>query len=307
MRFLTVLFLALFLPASALADTFEDALDARVRGDYQTTLKLIQPLADQGNADAQRLIGDMYFAGEGVKQDNAEGLKWYEKAAAHSGDYQGRLASLYFEGRVVEQNNAEGLKWLLMSGNSGIDKSQRELGKIYEEGKITKQDYQEALFWYALPKSNSGGYMVADENNTLEMMKHCTAEQIAAVQQRVSGWKPAETRETGASHPPVRLYSWMNDKGRWNFRLISGGYLGHPSLTDIFDGKQVITDLEKLRAELAKLPGVTDIQWADHLPSDRSAPAIAGSEKLGYPPMEMKHRIISIITDLNLEPDLPVN
>jgi TPR repeat protein len=36
---------------------------------------------NNGDADAQLLLGIMYEGGQGVSQDYAEALKWYRKAA----------------------------------------------------------------------------------------------------------------------------------------------------------------------------------------------------------------------------------
>ena len=42
------------------AGAFEDALAAAQRGDYPTALRLWQPLAEQGHANAQYNLGVMY-------------------------------------------------------------------------------------------------------------------------------------------------------------------------------------------------------------------------------------------------------
>ena len=45
------------------ADPLEDGQAAYNRGDYTTALKLLRPLAEQGNANAQNNIGWMYDQG----------------------------------------------------------------------------------------------------------------------------------------------------------------------------------------------------------------------------------------------------
>jgi len=81
---------ALFMLASfapmALADSYDDAIDAYNSGDYATALKLLQPLADQDDADAQTSLGEMYDSGEGVAQNFGEALKWYRLAATQGDD-----------------------------------------------------------------------------------------------------------------------------------------------------------------------------------------------------------------------------
>jgi hypothetical protein len=52
---------------SVAAVTFEDAVATYKRGDYATALRLLGPLADQGNARAQLLLGTMYDQGLGVR------------------------------------------------------------------------------------------------------------------------------------------------------------------------------------------------------------------------------------------------
>jgi uncharacterized protein len=51
------------------------------RRDLAPVLRLLRPLADQGNAEAQMKLGFMYVTGEGTPQDYVEALKWFRRAA----------------------------------------------------------------------------------------------------------------------------------------------------------------------------------------------------------------------------------
>ena len=51
------------------------------RGDYTMAMRLIRPLAEQGNAGAQTDLGVIYDTGLGVPQDYAQAVVWYHKAA----------------------------------------------------------------------------------------------------------------------------------------------------------------------------------------------------------------------------------
>ena len=42
---------------------FQDGVDAYWRGDDETALKELQPLAEQGDAEAQYYLGRLYFFG----------------------------------------------------------------------------------------------------------------------------------------------------------------------------------------------------------------------------------------------------
>ena len=51
-------------------------------GDHVTTARLLLSLANEGNASAQFVLGNMYFHGEGVRQDYVQAHKWYNLAAS---------------------------------------------------------------------------------------------------------------------------------------------------------------------------------------------------------------------------------
>src|SRR5579872_2160507 len=64
------------LPALILADPIPsgtDALTAYTRGDYKTAMKLLRPMAEEGNTFAQFTIGKMYAYGEGTPKDPKKG------------------------------------------------------------------------------------------------------------------------------------------------------------------------------------------------------------------------------------------
>ena len=77
MRLPAFLFLTLFLfPALASAGPVEDGRAALKKGDYETGIKLIQPLADQGDVEAERMVGAAYWGGWGVDKDYAASYFW---------------------------------------------------------------------------------------------------------------------------------------------------------------------------------------------------------------------------------------
>ena len=78
MKYLLIIAL---LVASLWAGDLEKGLDAYNKKHYKEALKLLNPLAIQGNPKAQNNIGDMYYYGEGVKKNFKEAVKWYQKAA----------------------------------------------------------------------------------------------------------------------------------------------------------------------------------------------------------------------------------
>ncbi|SDT87089.1 hypothetical protein SAMN05216296_0086 [Pseudomonas pohangensis] len=82
-----------------------EGVEAIGKGDFKAALVQLQPLAEQGNADAQFNLGLMYFNGTGVPQDDQLALKWF-RLSADQGDAfaQFALGNMYFLGRAVEKN-----------------------------------------------------------------------------------------------------------------------------------------------------------------------------------------------------------
>ena len=68
--------------AGAVAGPWEDGMAAYNRGDYVPAIRLFRPLAEQGNAKAQNVLGVMYRKGEGVARNSVRAFLWFSRAAA---------------------------------------------------------------------------------------------------------------------------------------------------------------------------------------------------------------------------------
>jgi len=104
----------------SLSGNFADGWEAYNRGDYAIALAEWQPLAEQGNADAQNWLGFMYQNGRGVAQDDKEAVKWYRKAAEQGHAYgQSNLGVMYANGSGVAKDDKEAVKWYRMAAEQG--------------------------------------------------------------------------------------------------------------------------------------------------------------------------------------------
>ena len=72
----------------------------------QDAAKTLRPLAEQGQAKAQNLLGTCYQSGiGGVSRNDAEALNWFRKAAEQGyGDALGNMAYMYGGGFGVPKN-----------------------------------------------------------------------------------------------------------------------------------------------------------------------------------------------------------
>ncbi len=69
-------------PSPVYAQSVDAALAALARGDHAAALKWYRLAAVQGNAGAQRHLGELYYDGLGVTQDTARAYVWLHLAAA---------------------------------------------------------------------------------------------------------------------------------------------------------------------------------------------------------------------------------
>ena len=134
----------------ALAGGPEDGLAAYNAGDYATALRLCRPLAEQGDAQAQYLLGRMHEKGRGVDRDFSAAARWYRMAAErnhHESQYRLAVAYAYGLGDLA-QDDAQAIAWLRRSAEGGYKKAQKRLAQAYEEGRFgLPRDPKLAQYW----------------------------------------------------------------------------------------------------------------------------------------------------------------
>jgi hypothetical protein len=198
---MVALLLMMALAGGAGAGALEDGMAAYLRGDHATAHRLLRPLADQGDANAQILLGRMYSQGQGVTQDYALAMQWFRKAADQGyGVAQSSLGLMYEEGRGVTQDYALAMQWFRKAADQGYANAQILLGVMYSQGQGMAQDNVRAHMWYNLAASRFS----ATENENRERVvaaraavaKLMTPGQIAEAQRLAREWKPTPPART---------------------------------------------------------------------------------------------------------------
>ncbi len=112
--------LALLLAVPAAGQDYQKGLEAWLISDYAAALRQWRPLAAQGHANAQTLLGIMYGNGEGVPQDYAAALNWYRLAAEQGlAIAQDHLGAIYYKGLGVPQDYAAAHMWSNLAAAQG--------------------------------------------------------------------------------------------------------------------------------------------------------------------------------------------
>ena len=129
--------------ASAASSTELDlGLKAYKAGDYETALRVLRPLAEQGIARAQFILGLMADSGEGIVKDQRQAAKWYQLAAEQGSAYsQVSLGYLYFFGEGVRKDKVYALMWFNLATSRGYkqaSEAKKTISNIMTPSQIEK-------------------------------------------------------------------------------------------------------------------------------------------------------------------------
>jgi TPR repeat protein len=132
----------LFICAPAFAD-WAKGLYAYQKSDYVTAFKEWKPLAEQGDIQAQRALGHMYDASQGVIQDYRAAVKWY-RLAAEQGDAnaQDSLGFKYVLGDGVIKDYVRAHMWWNIAASQGFASSAKHRDGVSE--RMTRSQIEKA-------------------------------------------------------------------------------------------------------------------------------------------------------------------
>lgn len=185
--FVAIIF-ALGLHGSAMAGFAEGASAYNARN-YPLALKEITPLAKAGHADAQHLLGLMYYMGRGVPCDYKQAMAWHRKAALQGkADAQYVVGAMYYTGNSVPQDQKVAVSWFRKAAEQGHAEAQHALGLMYRYHVAgMPQDVVIAYMLWNLAAAS--GNMNAIEQRA-SISRQMTQEQIEEGQAMSRGWKP---------------------------------------------------------------------------------------------------------------------
>jgi TPR repeat protein len=204
MKKLTIAFLAaLAVHGSALAG-FAEGANAYNARNYALALKEITPLARAGNADAEHLLGLMYYMGRGVPRDYRQAFAWHYKAAQQGkADAQYVVGAMYYTGNAVPQDEKLAVQWFHKAAEQGHPDAQYALGLMYRSHVAgLPQDVVLAYMLWNLAAAS--GHKNAVQQRAA-LTRQMSEEQIEEAQALSRNWKPGTAlptqSRTGAMMP----------------------------------------------------------------------------------------------------------
>lgn len=115
-------------PPASLAD----ALVGYAKLDYVAAHRMLSPLADDGDAVAQEILGFMHAHGEGIPRNDAAAIRWFTLAAtAGRVEAQFELGRMYRDGIGVTADGDAALFWLRRAADQGKTDAYYAVGELY--------------------------------------------------------------------------------------------------------------------------------------------------------------------------------
>ncbi len=166
--------------------------------DDTEAVKWYRKAAEQGLAKAQTMLGMMYYWGKGLSQDYAKAAEWYRKAANQdSADAQFNLGVMYEKGKGVLRLHDEAAKWYRRAAEQGDVRAQHNLGMMYKMGDGVPQDYVMAYMWLNIANAKSEHSIKSRDGVAARM----TPAQLAAAQQLSREWRLKSPSVPASSSP----------------------------------------------------------------------------------------------------------
>jgi len=115
-KIVTALITFLFINQICLAGTFEEGQAEIDKENYLAGYKILEPLAQQNNAEAQYIIGRLMTEQLVVSSDPNKGVVWLEKAIENRHMKAAQtLARMYLSGFVVTLDTQKGAHYLSLA------------------------------------------------------------------------------------------------------------------------------------------------------------------------------------------------
>ncbi len=193
-RLTMTLLLSAFIPSVASAGS-DASLCIKLfdKASYSEAVAPCTSAAEEGDANAQTTLGEIYDHSKGVAADAAQSARWWEKASAQGHlPAQNLLALKYYYGGTVfgpevgwKQDYNKAMEIWRSSAEQGEPTSQFMLGEMYKLGQGVPRNPETAYAWFML--SSQGGYKLATDG-AMEMSRIMTPQQKQQAKQLLNDY-----------------------------------------------------------------------------------------------------------------------
>lgn len=124
--------------------------------DYAALEKLLRPMAESGDRNAQYELSNLYFNGRGLPRDMSNSAAWAEKSAngGHPGA-QYMMGGFSLLGQGVPRDSERAMRWFRLAADQGHKEAQFSLAMCYLRADAAPEDQETGMRW--LQKAAASG------------------------------------------------------------------------------------------------------------------------------------------------------
>ena len=160
--------------------------------DKPAAVEWLNKAAAAGNVAARNLLGSAYMTGNGVPLDDNKAFALFSQTAA-AGNAAGEmeLGYLYLTGRGVPQDKYQGLQWTVKAAEQGNATALGNIASAYMKGEILEKDIDRAAYFLALSNERANPAQRAELMGVSQQIRQeVSASDLARAASRAQRWSP---------------------------------------------------------------------------------------------------------------------
>jgi TPR repeat protein len=160
--------------------------------DQKAGVEWLTKAATAGNVSAQNQLAVAYMRGHGVAQDDNKAYALFSQTAA-TGNAVGEmeLGYLYLMGRGVPQDKYQGLEWTVKAAEQGNGIALGNIAHAYFKGEVLAKDLERAAFFLALANQRANPAERLELTGTSQEIRQAvSAADLTDAARRAQRWAP---------------------------------------------------------------------------------------------------------------------
>jgi TPR repeat protein len=277
--FLSRLVLAIlfgFTSLGVLADDLDEGIAAYQQQDYQAAFTAWNRAAQQGDADAEYNLGQLYRLGQGVQTSYLTAQSHYIKAAEKNHPLaELQLGTMFYSGKLGPDHEQDAFYWLEQAAENNNAQAQWMVGIMSYNGQGTSQNTISAYSWLTLASEQQHTQAMLDQ---AKLKKGLTAKQLDLADALTTSFKQKQTAMSEIQQQEKDAFYWLHlaaEKGDSHAQLMVGDMLmsGQGAPQDLvaayswftLANEQLEPKANLKQAELKPKLSVEQLESAEHL------------------------------------------
>jgi TPR repeat protein len=190
-----------------IAGNLEEGITAYQQQDYQAALNAWNSAAQQGDADAEYNLGQLYRLGQGVKISYPAAQSYYLKAAKKNHPLaQLNLGTMYYSGKLGPDQEENAFYWLHKAAKNDNALAQWMIGIMLFNGQGVSQDSIAAYSWLTLASEQHHPQAILDQKKLKTVL---SAEQLNIADNLSNAFRQNKTANAAIQQQEEDAFYWL--------------------------------------------------------------------------------------------------